>query len=121
MYREENQKCKSCQWWDRGAPSFDGQCRAYPPKATFNQRIGKLVTLVPETSPDHWCGSWVPSKDWSNRQLQKQQSPQNQVRPEAGGCPACRDTGVLGSETCPCRMDENVKKLEFNRDSEDDE
>lgn len=114
---ESDHKCEFCQWWKRGEVHHTGECRVHPPKATLNQRIGKMVVLVPETRPDFWCGSWVPNQKWADRQQhnQSQTTLQNQNSPNAGGCPACRDTGVIDGQPCPCQDPPNVRALEFNQ------
>jgi hypothetical protein len=125
----ENNTCAFCRNWNKledaalssrpvrhwGKPN--GQCRACPPKVTLDQRHTRALTLWPHTNPEDWCAAWIPTKKWADLH-DKPFRPDEQVRPEAGGCPACRDTGLIAGEPCPCQAPPNVRALAFERETD---
>ena len=78
----EDQACKNCRFWsEHGSPNdvfllskkaLDenvGICFRYPPimipsvNETNKGVEDCLISILPRTRPNHWCGEWQPKQD----------------------------------------------------------
>lgn len=58
-------KCENCQYWQRNLVAGNtksGQCRRNAPKVSVTAH-GMVLTLVPETDRDYWCGEFKPKEN----------------------------------------------------------
>lgn len=58
------QLCGNCRFWLKNEENDDGGCRLFPPTLVYDPSVEQVLTAIPQTRADYWCGQF---DAWNNK------------------------------------------------------